>query len=74
MVRPDVRMLAVALYALLLSCGSGSHQPEPPVVVPSPTVQPTPSAPNLKADPQATPKDSGGHGSYPWQSGPIAEL
>jgi hypothetical protein len=81
MVRLDAGMLMVALQALLVSCGSGSHQPEPPAVVPAPAVQPQsgsvtpsqpPAAPSPKADPKATPKDSSGN--YPWQSGPIAEL
>jgi hypothetical protein len=77
MVRFDARMLIVALQALLVSCGSGSHQPEPPAAVPAPAVQPqanpsAPSAPHPKADPKIAPRDSGGSGTYPWQSGPIA--
>ena len=75
--RFDARMLTVALQALLIGCGSGSHQPEPPAVVPAPAVQPqanpqAPAAPNHKADPKIAPRDSGGSGTYPWQSGPIA--
>ena len=77
MVRFDACLLIVALQALLVSCGSGPRQPEPPAVVPAPALQPQakpldPSAPNPKADPKIAPKDSGGSGTYPWQSGPIA--
>ena len=72
MVRFDARTLTGALYALLTSCGKGSHQPEPPVAVPSPAVQPAPTAPDLKI-PKAAPKDTGSS-AYPWQSGPIADL
>ena len=77
MVRFEACVLMVALQALLVSCGSGSHQPEPPAVVPAPAVQPqggAPSAPNPKTDPKVAPRDSGGRGTYPWQSGPIAAL
>ena len=77
MVRFDARMPAVALHALLLACGNGSHQPEPPAAVPAPAVQPPaipPSAPNLKVDPKTAPRDSGGSGAYPSQSSPIAAL
>lgn len=77
MMRLDIRMTMVALQALLIACGSGSHQPEPPAVVPAPAVQPqatpsSPSAPDPKA-PKKAPKDSAG-GTYPWQSAPIATL
>jgi len=78
MVRFDARMLMVALQALLVSCGTGPRQPEPPTVVPAPAVQPqahpqAPSAPSPKATtPKVAPRDSGGSGTYPWQSGPIA--
>lgn len=77
MVRFDARMLLVALQALLVSCGSGPRQPEPPAVVPAPAVQPQAhpqgqSAPNRKGDPKIAPRDSEGSGTYPWQSGPIA--
>ena len=77
MVRFDARMLIVALHALLMSCGSGPRQPEPPAAVPAPAVQPqvhpqAPSAPSPKAAPKIAPRDSGGSGTYPWQSGPIA--
>ena len=77
MVRFEARMTMVALLALLIGCGSGSHQPEPPAVVPAPAVQPQanpqgPSAPNPKGTPKIAPRDSGGSGTYPWQSGPIA--
>jgi hypothetical protein len=81
MVRFDAGTLTVALNALLIGCGSGSHQPEPPAAVPSPAVQPqanpsTPSAPNPKAEPNTAPKDSAGASgtTYPWQSAPIASL
>lgn len=81
MVRFDACVLAVALQATLVSCSGGSRQPEPPAAVPAPAMQPQggtnpqpPSAPNPKADPKLAPKDSGGSGSYPWQSSPIAEL
>ena len=77
MVRFEARMTMVALLALLIGCGSGSHQPEPPAVVPAPAVQPqanpqSPSAPNPKGTPKIAPRDSGGSGTFPWQSGPIA--
>lgn len=68
MVKLFSRMPVVALQALLLACDSGSHQPEPPAVATPP------SAPDPKADPKVAPKDSGGTGTYPWQSGPIAAL
>jgi hypothetical protein len=79
MVRLDARMLIVALQALLVSCGSAPHQAEPPAAVPAPAAQPqanpqAPSAPKSKADPKIAPRDSGGSGTYPWQSGPIATL
>lgn len=81
MVRFVARMPMVALYALVIACGSGSHQPESPAAVPSPAVQPqanptTPAAPNPKADPNTAPKDSAGASgtTYPWQSAPIASL
>ena len=80
MARFDARMLLVALQALLVGCGSPPRQPEPPAVVPAPAVQPqaspqAPSAPkNPKANPKIAPRDSGGSGTYPWQSGPIASL
>jgi hypothetical protein len=79
MVRFDAGMLVVALQALLIGCGSGPRQPEPPAAVPAPAVQPqanpqSPSAPSPKADPKIAPRDSGGSGTYPWQSGPIAAL
>jgi len=78
MVRFDARMAMVALQAMLIACGSGSHQPEPPAAVPSPAVQPqtipsTPSTPDPKA-PKKAQKDTGGTGTYPWQSAPIASL
>jgi len=71
MVRFDARMLIVALHALLMSCGSGPRQPEPPAVQPQVHPQ-APSAPSPKAAPKIAPRDSGGSGTYPWQSGPIA--
>ena len=79
MVRLHAGMLTTALSALLVSCGGGSHEPEPPAAVPAPAVQPqdgphTPSAPSPKGDSKAAPQDSGGSGNYPWQSGPIAAL
>jgi len=79
MVRFDAGMLVVALQALLIGCGSGPRQSESPAVVPAPAVQPqanpqAPSAPRPKADPKIAPRDSGGSGTYPWQSGPIAAL
>jgi len=74
MVRFDACLLLVALQTPLVSCSGGSHQPEPPVVVPAPAVQPPPSAPDLKADPKTEPKDSGDSANFPWQSSPIAEL
>ena len=78
MVRFVTGMSMVALQALAIACGSGSHQPEPPAAVPSPAVQPqanpsTPSAPNPKAEPKTAPRDSAG-ATYPWQSAPIASL
>jgi hypothetical protein len=78
MARFDARMPVVALQALLLACGSGSHQPEPPAAVPSPAVQPqatppSPARPELNKQPKKTPRDSGGTEHYPWQSAPIAE-
>lgn len=77
MVRFAGRFAMVALQtALLLACGSGSHQPEPPAAVPSPAVQPQQSvpAPDLKVKPKAAPKDSGSGNTYPWPSATIAEL
>jgi len=79
MIRLAVRLPVITLYALLMSCGGGSHEPEPPAAVPAPAVQPqdgphTPSAPSPKGDSKAAPQDSGGSGNYPWQSGPIAAL
>lgn len=79
MVRFDARMATVALLALLVACGSGSHQPEPPAAVPSSEVQPqvipsAPVAPDSKTTPKKAPRDSAGTGSYPWQSAPIASL
>jgi hypothetical protein len=81
MVRFVARMPMVALYASVIACGSGSHQPESPAAVPSPAVQPqanpaTPSAPNPKAEPKTAPRDSAGASgtTYPWQSAPIASL
>jgi hypothetical protein len=79
MVRFDARMLLVALQALLVSCGSGPRQPEPPAAVPKPAVQPQAhpqgqAAPNSKTHPKIAPRDSGGSGTYPWPSGPIASL
>jgi hypothetical protein len=79
MVRFDARIPTVALHALLIACGNGSHQPEPPAAVPTPAVQPqatppAPSAPNPKVDPKTAPRDSGGRGTYPAQSAPIAAL
>lgn len=77
MVRFETCMSTAALAALLVACGSGSHQPEPPAVAPAPALQPQatpPSAPDSKAEPKAEPKDSGGTGTYPWQTGPIAAL
>jgi hypothetical protein len=70
-------MSTVALAALLVACGSESHQPGPPAAVPAPAVAPQatpPSAPDSKAKPKTEPKDSVGTGIYPWQSGPIASL
>lgn len=77
MARFDARTLIVALQALLVSCGTGPRQPEPPAVVPAPAVKPqanpqAPSAPSPKATPKVAPRDSGGSGTYPWQSSPIA--
>ena len=74
----DIRMPVVALQALLIACGGGSHQPEPPAAVPAPAVQPqatppVPSAPDPKAKPKKAPKDTAGV-AYPWQSAPIAAL
>ena len=80
MVRFDIRVTVVALLALLIACGGGSRQPEPPAALPSPAVQPeqkmapSPAAPELKAQPKKTPKDSADTGKYPWQSAPIAAL
>jgi hypothetical protein len=80
MVRFVARMPMLALQALVIACGSGSHQPEPPAAVPSPAVQPqaipsTPSAPDPRAEPKTAPQDSGGGtGTYPSQSAPIAAL
>jgi hypothetical protein len=71
MVRFDARMAMVALQALFIACGSGSHQPELPAAVP-PSV---PSSPSPKAEPKTAPRDSGaGSETYPWKSGPIAAL
>jgi len=69
MVRFVTGMSMVALQALAIACGSGSHQPEPPAAV-NPS---TPSAPNPKAEPKTAPRDSAG-ATYPWQSAPIASL
>jgi hypothetical protein len=79
MVKFDARIAMVALYALLIACGSGSHQPEPPAAVPAPAVQPQaapaiPLVPNPKADPRTAPRDSSDINPYPWPSGPIATL
>lgn len=77
MVKFETCMSMAALAALLVACGSGSHQPEPPAATPTPAVQPQatpPSAPDPKAKQDAAPKDSAGTGTYPWQSGPIASL
>ena len=76
MVRFETCMPLAALAALLVACGNGSHQPDPPAAAPVPAVVPQaipPSAPDSKA-PKAEPKDSAGSGNYPWQSGPIASL
>ena len=76
MVKFETCMSTAALAALLVACGSESHQPGPPATVPAPAVAPQaipPSAPDQKA-PNAAPKDSAGSGIYPWQSGPIASL
>jgi hypothetical protein len=76
MVRFETCMTTAALAALLVACGSGSHQPEPPAATPVPAVVPQatpPSAPDAKA-PKLAPRDSGDTGKYPWQSPPIAEL
>jgi hypothetical protein len=71
MVRFVARMPMLALQALVIACGSGSHQPEPPAAVPPST----PSTPGPKAEPQTAPRDSGGGtGTYPSQSAPIAAL
>jgi hypothetical protein len=71
-------MMVALQTALLLACGGGSHQPEPPAAVPSPAVQPENKrpapAPDLKVTPKATPKDSGNGGNYPWPSATVAEL
>ena len=77
MVKFETCMSTAALAALLVACGSGSHQPEPPAADPAPAVQPQatpPFAPDSKAGPKAQPKDSAGTGTYPWQTGPIAAL
>ena len=80
MIRFDIRVTGVALLALLIACGGGSHQPEPPAALPSPAVQPeatppSPAAPDTKAPKkEKAPKDSAGTGTYPWQSAPIAAL
>lgn len=77
MVKFDTRMTVLALQALVIACGSESHQPGPPAAVPAPAVAPQaipPSAPDPKAKQDAAPKDSAGTGTYPWQSGPIASL
>jgi len=76
MMRFAARISMVTLYASLVSCGGGPHQPEPPATVPSPAVQPqmtqpSPSVPLPKADPKKVPNDTAA-GNYPWQSGPIA--
>ena len=70
MVRFVGRIAIVALQALLIACGSGSHQPELPAAVPPST----PSSPSPKAEPKVAPRDSGDSETYPWQSGPIAAL
>ncbi len=83
MVRLDTKLMTVALSALAVGCGGGSHQPETPaaVSVPAPAAQPqgnggpqSPSAPSPKGDPKVAPKDSGDSAHFPWQSGPIAAL
>lgn len=76
MVKFETCMSMAALAALLVACGSESHQPGPPAAVPAPAVAPQatpPSAPDSKAK-ETAPKDSAGTGTYPWQSGPIASL
>jgi hypothetical protein len=48
--------MAVALQtALLLACGGGSHQPEPPAAVPSPVLQPQTKRPAPAPEPKVTP-------------------
>jgi hypothetical protein len=77
MTKLDARIPIVALHALLIACGNGSRQPEAPAAVPAPAAQPSvppPSAPDPKAQPKVEPRDSGGSGTYPWQSAPIAAL
>ncbi|HJS42203.1 MAG TPA: hypothetical protein VJ755_01915 [Gemmatimonadales bacterium] len=77
-IRLAVRMPLITVYALLVGCSSGSHQPGPPATVPAPAAIPpvTPSlpplpSPNAPLDPAQ--RDSGGV-KYPWPSGPIAAL
>jgi hypothetical protein len=77
--RFNSRLPIVALHALLISCGSGSHHSESPAVIPAPAAQPlapppSPNMPNPKVAPKTAPHDSGGPGTYPWQSAPIAAL
>ena len=79
MVRLDAGLMTVALAALFVSCSGGTHEPEPPAVVPEPAVQPrrgpdTPATPSPKAEPKLAPRDSGESAHYPWPSGPIASL
>jgi hypothetical protein len=76
MVKFETCVPLAALAALLVACGNGSHQPDPPAATPAPAVAPQalpPSAPDPKA-PKKESKDSVGTGNYPWQSGPIASL
>ena len=77
--RFNTRLSIVALHALLISCGPGSHRSESPAVIPAPAAQPpappsNPNTPNPKVAPKTAPRDSGGTGTYPWQSAPIAAL
>jgi hypothetical protein len=77
MVKFETCMSTAALAALLVACGSGSHQPEPPAATPAPAIAPQatpPSAPNQKAKPKkAEPRDSVGSGNYPWPSALVTE-
>ena len=77
------RIPFVALCALLLACGPESPHPDRPAPVPAPPPAVAPrreppvggeSAPEPKANPRKTPKDSSDLQNYPWQSGPIASL